>query len=318
MTNDEAAFQPAADEVTVPFRPRDLYTGYRAFGSGDGAVLMAPSVARDLRSAAESAAAERRTAGGLLYGCGWTDELGTYLVIEHHLEAGHDENSDTGDGDGDFTLPEDSLRQLREDIARLDPAALEVGWWRSRATLGEFRPVDFVTQYGLVGPDGVGLLVYGSGVYWGTAYLGPDGHAPDSAGTLTAVPDPDPGPSPGAMPPGPAPGQDLAGVTAGAGVAREPILTATEPPRLRARRRPAAPVRGAARRRGAGLVDAGAPELAPDLPADAQFVVGALMVVVVAAAIIIGFIAHSLLVALIVGVVGLLVVTSFVWLSHRY
>jgi hypothetical protein len=37
-----------------------------------------------------------------------------------------------------------------------------------------------------------------------------------------------------------------------------------------------------------------------------------------AAAIIIGFIAHSLLVALIIGVVGLLVVTSSVWLSHRY
>ena len=63
-------------------------------------------------------------------------------------------------------------------------ASLEVGWWRTLAALGDFGPQDFVTQAELVGPDGVGLLVYGSGIHWGTAYLGPDGHAPDSAGTL--------------------------------------------------------------------------------------------------------------------------------------
>ncbi len=59
-----------------------------------------------------------------------------------------------------------------------------------------------MTQAELVGPDGVGLLVYGSGIHWGTAYLGPDGHAPDSAGTLVAVP-PAPAPArPGAWPGG--------------------------------------------------------------------------------------------------------------------
>jgi len=66
-------------------------------------------------------------------------------------------------------------------------ALLEVGWWRSRAALSDFGPQDFATQAWLVGPDGVGLLVYGSGVHWGTAYLGSDGHAPDSAGTLAAT-----------------------------------------------------------------------------------------------------------------------------------
>ena len=53
-----------------------------------------------------------------------------------------------------------------------------------------------MTQAELVGPDGVGLLVYGSGLHWGTAYLGPDGHAPDSAGTLVAVPGAAAGPPP--------------------------------------------------------------------------------------------------------------------------
>ena len=198
--------------MSVPFRPRGEYTGYRAFGSGDGAVLIAPSVVHDLRSAAELATAERRIAGGLLYGRGWADDLGTYLVIDHYLEAGPGENSGdriSADGDDDdFTLSEADLRLLREDAARMYSAALEAGWWRTRAALGEFGPNDFETQGELVGPDGVGLLVYGSGIYWGTAYLGPVGLAPDSAGTLSAVPDPVPVP-PG---PGPAPTRE-AGIT---------------------------------------------------------------------------------------------------------
>src|SRR5579863_7776480 len=99
MTEDGTAFQPAADEVTVPFRSRGAYTGYRAFGSGDGAVLIAPSVVHKLRSAAELATAERRIAGGLLYGRGWADESGTYVVIEHYLEAGPGEDSDRVSGD---------------------------------------------------------------------------------------------------------------------------------------------------------------------------------------------------------------------------
>ena len=323
MTDGATAFQPGEDEVTVPFRPRGEYTGYRAFGGGDGAVLMAPSVARDLRSAAELATAERRVAGGLLYGRGWADEVGTYLVIEHYLEAGlGDSSGDRTPGDGDFTLTEADLRLLREDAARMYPGALEAGWWRSRDALGEFGPADFATQGELVGPDGVGLLVYGSGIYWGTAYLGPVGLAPDSAGTLAAVPDPgpDPGPPPG---PGPGaeagipPGADLAGMVTGEGMEPEPILSASAP-RRRVRRRAAASGYGRARRRGARLDDAGEPEPGPELPADAQLVVVALMLVVIAAAIIIGFLVSSVLVAVIIGAVGVLVVMSTVWMSHRY
>jgi len=331
MTEDGTAFQPAADEVTVPFRSRGEYTGYRAFGSGDGAVLIAPSVARVLRSAAELATAAGRVAGGLLYGCGWADEMGTYLVIDHYLEAGpgeHTGGSGSGDGDGDFTLTEADLRRLRDDAAGMHPASLEVGWWRTRDALGEFGPRDFVTQGELVGPDGVGLLVYGSGIYWGTAYLGPDGHAPDSAGTLAAVQDLGP------EPPGPAPGPeadiapppDAAEMVAGEGLEREPILTGTAPRRRRAVRRTAAPGyrRTAApgyrrtRRRGAELADESAPEPEGDLTADEQLVAGALIAVVIAAAIIIGFLASSVLVAVIIGAVGVLLVMSSVWLSHRY
>jgi hypothetical protein len=289
MTEDGTAFQPAADEVTVPFRSRGEYTGYRAFGSGDGAVLIAPSVVRELRSAAEFATAERRIAGGLLYGRGWADEIGTYLVIDHYLEAGPGENSGdriSADGDDDFTLSEADLRLLRQDAARMYSASLEAGWWRTRAALGEFGPKDFDTQGDLVGPDGVGLLVYGSGIYWGTAYLGPVGLAPDSAGTLSAV--------------------------------RDPALPGTAPPRTRVRQRRTVYVRGTARgRRGTRLAEGDGPGPGAELPADVQLVVGALMAVTVAAAIIIGFIVSSLLVAVIIGAVGLLVIASSVWMARR-
>jgi hypothetical protein len=326
MTEDGTAFQPAADEVTVPFRSRDAYTGYRAFGSGDGAVLIAPSVVRDLRSAAELATAERRIAGGLLYGRGWADDMGTYLVINHYLEAGPGENSGdriSADGDDDFTLSEADLRLLRQDAARMYSASLEAGWWRSRAALGEFGPRDFATQGELVGPDGVGLLVYGSGIYWGTAYLGPVGLAPDSAGTLSAVPDPGPEPLP-------RPGlgaeagialdsvPEVVDIAAGESLQQEPALPGTAPPRTRVRQRRTIYVRGTARgRRGARLAEGDGPGPGPELPADVQFVVGALMAVIVAAAIIIGFIVSSLLVAVIIAAVGLLVIVSSVWMSRR-
>src|SRR5882672_5785896 len=106
MTDGGAAFQPGADEARIPFRPRGSYAGYRAFGSGDGAVLLEPGVTRELRSAAEFATQEGRITGGLLYGRGWADEQGAYLVIDGYLEAGPGENSDdriSGDGYDSFT-----------------------------------------------------------------------------------------------------------------------------------------------------------------------------------------------------------------------
>ena len=339
MTDGGAGFQPGAEETPIPFRARGAYAGYRAFGGADGAVLVEPQVARQLRSAAEFAAQERRVAGGLLYGHGWEDEQGSYLVIDGYLEAGPGENRDdriAADGTDEFTLSASDLRLLRQDAARMYSDALESGWWRTLPALGEFGPRDFATQAELVGPDGVGLLVYGSGVHWGTAYLGPDGHAPDSAGTLVAVPEAAPAPS--ARTPGPVPAGDL-GLDSEAGLAPEPGLVdigageslaaeqlpgdagpaaagpqAVPPPR-RVRRRAATPARTAARRW--AVRRAALDEAAPETPGDVQFVVGALIAVTVAAAIIIGVLASSLLVALIIAVVGSLLVLSTVWFQRR-
>jgi len=323
MTDGGSPFQPGTEEVTVPFRPRGSYAGYRAFGSGDGAVLVKPEITRELRSAAEFATQERRIAGGLLYGRGFADEQGAYLVIDGYLEAGPGENSGdriSGDGADRFTLSAADLRLLREDAARMYSASLEAGWWRTLAALGEFGPQDFVTQAELVGPDGVGLLVYGSGIHWGTAYLGPDGHAADSAGTLVEVPATGPPPGPGPET-GLASGPELVDLAAGETLAQEPAAagagpTATvAPPRRRVRRSAAAPARTVTRRWVTRPARAEYP--GQETPADVQLVVGALIAVTIAVAVIIGVLVSNVIVAVIIGAVGLVVILSTVKMSRR-
>jgi hypothetical protein len=327
MTDGGAAFQPGTEELGIPFRARGTYAGYRAFGSGDGAVLLDPKVTRELRNAAEFATQERRVTGGLLFGHVWGDDEGRYLVIDGFVEAGPGENRGdrvASDGSDSFTLSDADLRLLLEDAERMYSASVEAGWWRTLAGLGEFGPRDFATQAELVGPGGVGLLVYGSGAHWGTAYLGPDGAAPSSAGTLAAVAEPVPGP-----PPGPGPAADpvvfpeVVDLAAGEGLEPEPLpggagptATATRavPPRVRARRSAVAPVRAAARRLGARAT---IPDQGPETPVDVQFVVGALIAVIVAAAIIIGVLVHSALVTVIIAVIGVLVILGTVWFARR-
>ncbi len=332
------------NDQAAPFRSRSEFAGYKAFGSSDGAVLMDLGITRRLRSAAEFATQERRVAGGLLFGRGWTDEQGIYLVIDGFLEAGSGESSG-----GQFTLSGADLRLLREDAVRMYPASLEVGWWRTLAAPGEFSPQDFMTQAELVGPDGVGLLVYGFGVHWGTAYLGHDGHAPDTAGTLALTTDAFPKPPP-ELEPAAEPGPELVDITAGEHLRQEPIpltdavetvestgltpAAAGKPLRQQAKRRSS----GRAPRRAPGPAGrrvparawvspwdqpralrkaAGAPP-GPGVPEDVRLVVGALAIVAVLAAIIVGFLLHSLIATVIIAAVALLVIFSSVWLSRRW
>jgi hypothetical protein len=105
---------------------------------------------------------------------------------------------------------------------------------------------------------------------------------------------------------------------AGESLAEEPPLTGTVPPRRRTRRRMAVSGYGPPRRRRARLADEDRPQPGPELPADEQLVVGALMVVTIAAAIIIGFIVSSVIVAVIIGAIGLLVIAGTVWMKRRY
>lgn len=342
MAEEEAPLLPGAEGTTedstegieVSFRPRREYAGYRAFGDGEGAVLIEPKLAGELRSAAEFATQEGRVTGGLLYGGAALDDQGAYLVLNGFVEAGPGENrgdrispdASSPDDRDDFTLVPADLRLLREDGARMYPGGLELGWWRSRAELGEFGPRDFATQAELIGPDGVGLLVYGSGAHWGTAYLGPDGHAPDSAGTLVEAPAATTGP-PAPWPQSPAPGfvpgealgtePRLVNIAAGEGLGRDPQREI--PPATPGRTRPgiSSRVRVPPRVRGWAGRSTYAAEHGPETPGDVQLVVVALAIAFVAAAIIIGFIVHSVIVAVIIAAVGLLALFSSVWLARR-
>jgi hypothetical protein len=181
MTDGGAAFQPDAGGAPVSLQPRSGCVGHQAFGHGDGAVLVQPRVAANLRLAAEFATQEGRITGGLLYGRWYADEQGAYLLISGYLEAGPGENRGdriSRDGHSEFTLADPDLRLLRRDARRTYTTSVEAGWWRSLPAAGKFGPRDFETQRALVGPGGAGLLVFGSGLDWGTAYLGPDALSP--------------------------------------------------------------------------------------------------------------------------------------------
>jgi hypothetical protein len=334
MTDGGAAFEPGRGEP--PFRPRGAYVGHEVFGHGDGAVLVDPEVARDLRSAAESASQERRIAGGLLYGRMLADNEGQYLVIDGFLEAGPGENPGdriSREGRDSFTLSDADLGLLREDATRMYPAALEVGWWRTLAGQGEFSPRDFETQRELVGPGGAGLLVFGEGLEWGTAYLGPGGRVPDSARSFIPVPRPateaplvptrELGPVPGTVlepedlepdPDGdlePAP-EPAAATAPGTSLApRRPALTPAPRPTAP---RAISPVPVPSQEWG---VKPSYPSyVGAKMPTDVKIVVGALVVTAVVAATIIGILASNALVAVIVGVVGLLAIGGFLWMSR--
>jgi hypothetical protein len=343
MTDSGAEIQPELEEVAVPFRPRSAYVGYKAFGSGDGAALVEPQVSRELRRSAELATLERRITGGLLYGRIYVDEGGEYLVIDGYLEAGPGESLHDKfgpDGADNFTLSESDLRLQRDDAARMYAGLLELGWWRSLPVIGEFGPQDLETQSRLVEEGGVGLLVYGSGLHWGTAYLGPEGLAPDSAGTLVPTPAPAPAsepPSAPALGAGRAGEPELVNVGAGESLATQSPPGTVPPPSAMGTQAPPRGGRWArapresqprqlrprqTRVRVPNRVRVARPASPPGyppkaLPSDVQFVIGAIALVIVVAAIIIGVLASSVIVAVIIAVIGLLALSGSMWMARR-
>jgi hypothetical protein len=310
MTDGGAAFRPGQGEVPVPVRPRGAFVAHEVFGHGAGAVLVAPEVARDLRGSAELARQERRIAGGLLYGRPWADDEGPYMVVDGFLESGPGENAGDRvrpDGRDSYALTEADLRLLREDAARMYAAAIEVGWWRSLPEPGEFGPRDFESQREFVGPGGVGLLVFGAGLDWGTAYLGRDGQAPGSARSFMPVPRPTTEPLAADLEP-------VAAAAGGTSVAtrRQPVRTPAPqpsgPPVM-------SPVRVPAREWG-GAKPPNPGFVGPHTPTDVKIVVGLLAVVIIVAAIMVGMLTKSPLIAVILAVVGLLAGGTVVWASR--
>lgn len=311
-------------EEADSLRPRSEYTGYKAFGTGDGAVLVEPDVVRDLRHAAEFATEGQRVTGGLLFGRQWTDGEGTYVVVSGFLPVATGESKP--DSAEDFTLSEADLRLLREQAATMYLDSHELGWWRTLPELGEFGDRDCATQADLVKPYGVGLLVYGSGIHWGTAYLGPDGRAPDLAGTLVTVPEADSEPTDPGLAEDPdaeaAAWPELVDIPAGESLLEEPMppadpITGVVQRRPRTRQRRPSGVRVPPRVRSWAAAKASEGHSGHERPADVQFVLAAMAFVGVAIAIIIGVLAHSLLVAIILAAVALLGAVWFGKASRR-
>jgi len=154
-----------AGEPKTSFRPRSAYLGHLVVGNGDGAVLVEPTVAGELRMAA--ALAGQRPMAGLLYGHAWHDDEGGYTLVDGYVPAASAE-----------TLPVDAdpvavRARLREEAARSYPGAAEVGWWRTAPRPGEEGWPDPGAWPLGERPEGVGLVVFADGTPPAAAVLVP-------------------------------------------------------------------------------------------------------------------------------------------------
>jgi proteasome lid subunit RPN8/RPN11 len=173
----------------VPFRPRVAFDGYHLFINGDTAVLVGPSAARGMRTAA--CKARPLETGGLLSGRALRDADGHYVIVSGFAEA------DSGSGRAAaFEISPQATARLREESSRADPTADVVGWWHSHLRPSHYSQTDLTTQSMWSQPDSVGLLVFADGEPWAKAYIGPSAKelsyhtaAPPSghAGTLGPV-----------------------------------------------------------------------------------------------------------------------------------
>jgi hypothetical protein len=172
----------AAGEPKTSFRLRSAYLGHLVVGSGDGAMLIEPTVAGELRMAA--ALAGKRPMAGLLYGHTWHDDEGGYTLVEGYVPAA---SAETVPVDAD---PAAVRARLREEAARSYPGAAEVGWWRTAPRPGEEGWPDPGAWPLGERPEGVGLVVFADGTPPTTAVLVP--HAVVQGSVIEDWRNPDP------------------------------------------------------------------------------------------------------------------------------
>lgn len=150
----------------LPFVPRGTYAEYLKFSDREHTLLIEPGIAGRIRAAAERALPNET--GGLLAGRSLRDEDGQYAIVSGYAEARPGSGAPAA-----FEVPMEELQTLREENARANPDADEMGWWHSHPAPSGFSLTDFGTQRWFDREDSVGLLVFASGAQWGTAYMGP-------------------------------------------------------------------------------------------------------------------------------------------------
>jgi hypothetical protein len=155
-----------AGEPDTTFRSRSAYLGRLVVDSDDGAVLIEPEVAGELRMAA--ALAGGRPAAGLLYGHMWHDDEGGYTLVDGFVPAESAGIAAAAEAD-----PVAVRASLREEALRTYPGAEEVGWWRTAPRPGEDGWPDPGAWPLSERPDGVGLVVFADGTPPATAAFTP-------------------------------------------------------------------------------------------------------------------------------------------------
>lgn len=175
----EPGFRVESIRQAAPYRARSAFGGYHSFTDGNGAVLVEPLVARDMREAA--CRAYPKETGGLLSGRTLRDTFGDYVLVSGFVQAGPGAGRSAA-----FEISPGETALLREEAYRSDPTGDVVGWWHSHLRSSGYSQTDLNTQAIFTQPDSIGLLVAAQGEPWITAYMGPESRRLRHQGTMRA------------------------------------------------------------------------------------------------------------------------------------
>lgn len=167
----EADFEIIEHAFDVPFRTRNVHSGYVTFRADDLDVYVTPAVASRAREWARDALP--RETGGLLAGRILRDNAGQYVVVTGIACA----PAGAG-GMGAFSLSPDETERLRRTLSQDHPSADVIGWWHSHVAPSSYSSTDRSNQAIWSDPRHVGLLLFARGTPWAYLYVGPQSRGP--------------------------------------------------------------------------------------------------------------------------------------------
>jgi proteasome lid subunit RPN8/RPN11 len=167
----EAEFEIIEHAFDVPFRARNVHSGYVRFRADDLDVYVTPAVASRAREWARDALP--RETGGLLAGRILRDDAGQYVVVTGIACA-----PEGAGGVGAFSLSPEETELLRRALSQHHPSADVIGWWHSHGAPSQYSSTDRSNQAIWTDPRHVGLLVFARGTPWAALYVGPQSRGP--------------------------------------------------------------------------------------------------------------------------------------------
>lgn len=167
----EAEFEIIEHVFDVPFRARNVHSGYVTFHAGDLDVYIEPAVAS--RAGEWARHALPRETGGLLAGRILRDDAGQYVVVTGIVCA-----PASAGGVGAFSLSPEETERLRQTVSQHYPSADVIGWWHSHRAPSQYSSTDRSNQAIWTDPRHVGLLLFARGTPWAALYVGPQSRGP--------------------------------------------------------------------------------------------------------------------------------------------